>query len=321
MRPDSFSANGNKEAFPPMVVGPGMEYQSPWNARLQLSDGEFDALEVGPRGNFDSVFLVDGLPREYQDQLLWAAQRSPHRHTWRVVPQDVQLGEEPDQTVLAQARAVLDRDVTVFGSRFISFVGRGNDHHELIGVAAIRRRMSESYLSRYWYILHRALLLPEFEGRFLGLLLIPLTSLSRQIGAESGAAAGFFISTRAPVVDLIVARGMRSIPGQVVPFGRKILPGFDAKVRTGVFGGVAEWLRPIVAECRDAGILGPGAAVLLEQVQAAWMTGADKAACAEMGRRLASARAELVDAAAKRPELAIHLDFLDSAREWGVLEA
>ena len=292
--------------------------QLAWNCRVAFDGVERAALEVGRGAGFARTLLVDGIPPGHEDPLLWAAQVSPNKHTWRVLPPGAEIPAAPDPGVLRAAREVLRRDVDVLGSRFVTFFGEeesGAGRRQLLGCAAIRRVMSEGFTSRFWFIVNRALILPQFEGRFFGLLLIPLTKLGRTLGPRPS--AGFLISTKARVIQIIVRRGNRTIPGQVVALGRKRLPGFDAPVTAGVFQGTAERL----SEALAGGALSPGAAQVLRLVERVWYEGADWQRCAELGRGYLAVRSELLPRAADDGGLAPAIDFLESCLHWGVLEA
>ncbi len=293
----------------------------PWDATVEIGGAHFQALAV-PTSTYDRLLIVNGLPDAYRDDLLVGAQESPHKHTWRVIPGDQRYDPAQRDEVLRRAGEILDRDVRVFDSQFVTFVGQSAAGAlELIGCAAVRRAMSETYRSSFWYIINRALVLPRMQGLHFGRLLIPLTRISRHMAGEGDrVAAGFFISTRAPAVRHIVLRGLRSIPGRVMPLGMKPLDTFAAPVDVGVFAGVAEWLDPIVEDARRRDLLDRDTGDLLARVQHVWWHGGDAEACAWMGARLPRARERLRRAAEAAPELAVHLDFLESAAAWQVLE-
>jgi hypothetical protein len=305
---------------PPFLLPESLRRTAPWDSTIEIGSDRFEALTVPSRVH-KRLLIVNGLPRGYRDTLLLAAQASQFKHTWRVIPDDEPFDENASDEVLRRARAILDRDIEEFGSQFVTFLAEGlDDRVELLGCAAIRRAMSEGYRSRYWYIIHRALVLPQHQGQHFGLLLIPLTRISRHLAGEGEvAAAGFFIATRAKAIRHIVLRGLRTIPGRVMPLGLKPLATFDAPVDVGVFAGVAEWSDPIIAEARQRGILDQQTGELIARVQRVWWEGGDPQVCAWMGARLEVLRERLQLAAQEKPELAVHLDFLESAAAWQLL--
>ena len=57
----------------------------PWDATVEIGGAHFQALAV-PTSTYERLLIVNGLPAAYRDDLLVGAQESPHKHTWRVIP-------------------------------------------------------------------------------------------------------------------------------------------------------------------------------------------------------------------------------------------
>jgi GNAT superfamily N-acetyltransferase len=227
-----------------------------------------------------------------------------------------------DERSLARAREIFAADVDRFDTRFAAFLAEGTDGQQrLVGCAAIRRRMSESFESRGWRIMNRVLVLPELRRAGLGRdLLFAFCRLSQSF-AGGEPAFGFFLATRAEAIGRILDQGVARGLGVVVPLGVKRLPDYEVAVRMSLHDGVAHWLESTLAAARSSSPPPPALEPLLELIRRAWRQGLEAPECAELGRRFASGGDRLLRLARRQPAYELCWDFAASAREWGLLEA
>jgi GNAT superfamily N-acetyltransferase len=286
----------------------------PWNCELQLGASCVRAYEL-PAGPLGARWLIDGLPQVFHDELLLAAQSSTADHTWCVrdeLPEGADRGR-----VLEVARGRLKLDLAERGLRFVTFARRAADGGiEFVGCAALRQRLGPGLVNSPWYVINRALVLPGFQGRGFGFLLVPFCELSRYLLDPPGCrAAGFFVATKSPAVRLIIQRGWRRVSGNVVTIGRK--RPFDVPVTVGVFEPTLR--RSEQALQRSSANLSPQVRTLLEAVHRAWNTGASVERCAWMGQQRAGLSAELGELR-EHPAWRDAATFLDAAAAWDMLE-
>ncbi len=148
-----------------------------WRERLEFGGQVYGADLIEPyftkRAGIARILAVNGLPVPFVENLVRASQVSDVPHTWRVKECD----SEADVTteILQTGIEALQRDMRELNSHIVTYLGDldgKGERYTFLAAGAIRDKLTRDYQDKYFPIVSRAIVTPEYRGKGLGSLIV-----------------------------------------------------------------------------------------------------------------------------------------------------